>query len=687
MIGALACAWMVGQNQPKWVPKTDLLPPEFVQTAQFLLDHGLPDVRGYQLKMLAKPAYMVIDDGDTPTSNIVWVSPDGTTQVDAAGDIIPNRRVLRTALPSEGLPKVWTRQGNEWSFWDLKSFQSIQLILTAIHGEEKLVSKFIKTLPFYSGLETRLTDGAFRSFCSRQFARSLESFYDHDNKASIQGFSKVVKLTNEYSKLSEPWINATTDVRERKRYFEEFSSKSQSYLAQLNAETKSRTVWLSPESLKTWPVQRQVSQLIDQLSLLGVKDGLDRVYFGSSRTTDRLLELDIKAVPQLLEAFTHEDRHTRIRPIVFTAQMTIVEPWPVHRILRSMLSEMALRGPAGYMSDDELQAYWSKNLHKSLADRIYECLESDSEADVFPAAICAFENPTGIPSRHVQNASLMAPLRVRPEVLSSLIHRSPSVSELMFRHINRAPTKTEIRRTISEVISLARLAYRWNAKESLPTLVSACGKYILYAQLNGPGDNYEAAIFGELLDARRQLGDQTYLEDLESYAGALSHATNVRRFDSAFCVVDLAVTPEGQRIANRLFFKRPSSFNLDDCMRIDPSLISILGSPILNSAEGREQAIQYLKNELPIDTEKYQQRFGVTSHQSENGDTEWIPMRRFSNLRICDLAADALRNVVNCPAFNLEWSQQRRDQALPAMIRFVEGLKDKSLKFRWQFYW
>ena len=128
------------QVKASWQPMTNLLPPDFVKTAQFLLAHGMADPRGCELRNVQHDFYVPAEWLSIGGYQVAWVRSDTTKVITQYGIAVSAKSVGTIASTSRFLPRFQRDQNNQpLDIQFLDDDKILGLILAAVHGEEEIV--------------------------------------------------------------------------------------------------------------------------------------------------------------------------------------------------------------------------------------------------------------------------------------------------------------------------------------------------------------------------------------------------------------------------------------------------------------------------------------------------------------------------------------------------------------------
>ncbi len=594
----------------------------------------------------------------SPQQSSIQVSLNGQrSKVQAPGQVVPFSTLLKYLNVNPSI----SFESDAW----------LCLILLAIHGEEEFVAKCLSAWHIKDSSSAYLTRGSYAGYRDLRYGEAVQDFLSGHDKRALEEFRDVVRMENDYSDSHKD-----SDIP---------ISNSQTYAQQLKDEGSQSMQWIDPVRMRSLPPREQAVLLVQQLRFVGtIKDRGAGPYFFDSKTISRLKELDAVAVPALLDALDKDSTKTRQAPFLISGPNRIFEPYSVSRVSERILAELAFLPNDISLSHERFRQYWQERLGLSKAERIYRCfLEGGQFSDLSSASAALFPARSGFSLSNTYHfESGVMPL---PGIKAQLSQKKPSISQLLFKHVNSYQTYKSRLRTYGNpasrsLLNLALASFNWDRDESIGTLNAACGKYLISVQLNGPDDGQTTEDFLRVLDCRKALGDQSYREDLNQFCNILFSSPPSEGIESIYPLIDRASESLYASQVEKLLFSSSSEFNLRKALLKRPFQLEILGSKLLMLEKGRSFVHELLTDQSPIDTEKYVERFGMKWVIDEDGTYRTVPLRSFKSLRTCDIVAEALSSVSSRPAFDLSWPVKRRDRSLPSISRFVDGLGTKLHK-------
>jgi hypothetical protein len=678
-----------------WEPKTNLLPPNFVKAAQFLLDHGLEDPRGCELRSAQYDLHVPIMN-----RGYAWVRPGQPTQlrnvINPSGIKVDAREVRGSVSFSNLLPRLQpeSESGFPSHVWFEKG-NALELVMLAIHGEEKLVRQQMDLLvKSHSGSPDQIPFQALQAFKSALYNISLDAFRRGDDEKALwlinqwqsdmQEFEKIVPLV-----WSSPYYNYGEEGKSVRSYFR-ISGETQGIQSELVTRVANKyRKPISMQDIDRMTISDQVPVLIEKLAESG-DAGESEVDVGSSPMYRRLKEIRQRAVPALLVALRENNRITRLQPMTNYGRSldSPIQFISVKSIVRQILAELAYQPSS--RSDKQLEAYWNANLGKEDSVRVYEALRvalssetPDSYVWYEPCRALLMDEKQANQTYIIGYSEQLMPgkISIRPEMAPLLDYRNLTVSTLLLNGIRSKSSSAE------EALGLAQVAFHWRPNESLPALELACRKYL--DSVLHPDPNRRAASeehFAFILEARKSLGDSTTVDDENELATTImTQPKNGHEYDApGRYFLNHLGDPRVASLARKIFLNPTSTYNLSKSFKDNPFNIGAIASPIFTLPEGKSLANDMLNNREPFTEEQFQ-KFGY-------GEFKIDPTGRRirvsgDSLRPCDLAARAFWYIKGCPEFQMKWPVNHRDRAIPNIRRFVNSLQLKDLKYKysWRF--
>ena len=688
------------QIRTEWEPKTNLLPPDFVKTAQFLLNHGLADPRGCELRYARYDFYVpseILYVGGR--AQIGWIIPGQTTDrkqvITPYGIVVAARSVGSLSLTNRLIPRLPRGVNGQISdYLFLEDDTILGLFLMAIHGEEELVAKALHLISVASpeqsyyfsigalaGYKFALYNTALRAYAKGDDVQAAAFCHRAiDDLAEFEMFVRELEQTKPNRSPSFPFSFFQEDMTVRKQILER---------EHLPARKN-----LSLFEIKMRPIDQQVSILIDLLSEVGNPKSPE--FEGSSYTSNtingRLIEIGQLAVPRLLDALANDDRMTRAQPLYMSGPSKQLPHFvSVKSVVRDILRTLAFAYNSR-MTDEDIRSYWQKNQDKTEFQRIYQTLLDDSaslrwkyaalgllQSDLKSNPYIRFQIGTSIEPQHIF---------VRPTMCDALLKASPSISDLMF---NRLASSTRMIYSfepelngVDNLLTLALISYYIAPDQSLLGLKLASTKFLSSLSPKATQDyDFSTSHFAPVLEARRVLGDQSYISDLEMYATVLRSSPPTYSLEPAKYLIDRLRVPKIAKLTKSVFFDLESEYSVQRLAKSKPLYVGVIASELLTLPEGRAEAIRLLDDSTVVDSKIIE---NSTNHRRVySNDGMYLrdePIHSFETIRICDLVASALRRVKGCPEFNLDWPIQRRDGGRFKIQEFVKHLGFQKLIFK-----
>ncbi len=331
-----------------WTPKPYLLPLDFVRAANFLLNHGLEDPRGCEMRA-AKYNFGV------PTMNrgYAWIRPGRSSQdksvINAYGVKVETTGVGEAVSASKFLPKLQPESDNGFPSHDsFDKENALELMMLAIHGEEKLVSRQLDlVVKTRSGSSENIPLQALQAFKATLYHASAQAFKNGDFDQAL----RFIKMR--YDDEAQFDQEVTPEFR--------LFGENPELRSELFTRVRNRATQTIPMAkIATQPVRDQVPLLIEKLAELGDHGESDN--FSGSSVYRRIKEIGVQAVPALLVALKQNKRISRLGPLSFDSR-TISSPLQfitVKSIVRQILNELG--NTHNQLSDDQLIAFWEKKL-------------------------------------------------------------------------------------------------------------------------------------------------------------------------------------------------------------------------------------------------------------------------------------------------------------------------------------
>ena len=686
-----------------WQPRTKLLLPDFVRTAQFLLKHGLGDPRGCEFH-LAKYDFNVPEESITLAggNSFAWVLPDQSTAqkqvITPFGISVAARSVGTFASPSLLLPRLRLSQDDPFSgLFDIEDKSILNLFLLAIHGEEEIVAKALQLLAVASpdqskqipiqaltGYKFALNSGALNAYGKGDDAQAFS--FCNQAIGDLPDFEKIAnELQPSHSSQSPtyPFSFLHESMAVQKQILLRGSTPGKKILRLSEIDSKS--------------VDEQVARLIEQLPEMGNPKSPEHSEWSSSGKTmkGRLIEIGQPAVPRLLAALATDDRITRAQPMYRSGPSKQLPRFvSVRTVVQDILRTLAF-GTGNSASIPDIQTYWQANLGKTEFQRIYETLVDDSATWRWKYAALDLLQPSAKnPYIRYTVGSAIEPqnISVRTEMRKALGQSNPSVSDLLLKRVsvpyeNLKTFGSEVEKA-EQLLTLAITSYYIKPDQSLPALKLSTTRFL--ASLSNPKikeETFYSSHFGTVIEIRKRLGDQTYVADLETYADFLRSTEPKYGFEASRYFIERLDDPAVARLAKRVFFDPSSQHDVRGLAKSKPIFVGVLASDLLSLTEGRALANELLEDTTVIDPKVIDGNSNRRMVVSEDGiSSRDEPTHKYTGLRVCDLAASSLTRVKGCPEFNLEWSPERRDRARRVLSSFVSQLGSRKLVIKDR-YW
>ena len=691
-LGLMACLF-----SRQWEPKTDLLPANFVHAAQFLLDHGLADPRGCELRTAVYDINVPSESFAFRGANLAWVRPNDKQIITPYGITVPAKSIGPPGLYSQLLPRIQSGQNESFSnylFLDDNTF--LDLILLAIHGEEKLVAKYLDLISVNNRFDRDKV--SFRALTGYKYALlslSLSAFRQGNDDLALQYIKRTQQDLPEFElEVPKVWSKAEYAYSEEKRTdksFFPFVREVPNFQQELEIRNHPSGIrHPSVDEISTKPVGEQAQLLIDLLPDIGNPNEKDNLYHvvESSKAYRKLVDLGQAAVPALISTLKSNQRYTRTLVPRFGGPLKqLLQFTTVNSVAREALAELAFL-PTHSSTDNVVVSYWEQNLGKKDSTRAYEALLRSLGGDPMrdfswqgaSRALLTDENSYAklfnITSVNGYGRIPFRKVSIRPEMRDVLKYSNPSVSELFVQGMRSKNTQVEA------ALEMAQTSFYWQPQQSLAALQAATRKYLDLVKKRGSSDDfYSEGLFGFVLDARKSIGDKTCAGDQSEYASILYSRSKSPNDQAGAYFLNRLDDDKVRALAMRQFFDPGSARQAKDYMKENPFAIGIVGSPIIVLPEGRDLAERALNNRVPFSKDDFI-KYGYGSYS--NLTNELLP---YDHLRQCDLAARALSYIKGCPEIGLDWPIKKRDGAIINIRKFLQKveLKDIHYKCPWRF--
>lgn len=686
------------QVKASWQPKTNLLPPAFVKTAQFLLAHGIADPRGCEFRNAKYDFYVPSEWLTLNGHQVGWVRSGEQLVITPHGVAVKAQSIGSQTLTSRLLPRQQRGlDGEISSYMFLDDDNILALVLMAIHGEEALVAKTLKLISVtaryqydrvsvraLAGYKYALYSGALNAYAKGEDQKAAAFCHQAlDDLPEFEAFANELNTSSPGESQSFPFS-----------FFQENLTVQKSLLGQSQRTVKIQRLL----DIANRPIDDQVSILIEQLAEIGNPKlpELNNWQMSVDTVKGRLIEIGRPAVPKLLIAFDTDRRVSRSQSMFRSGPSKQLPHFiTVKSIVGDILRTLAFNNGI-QMSDDQLRQYWQTNLDKSDFQRIYDTLLDDLAPQRWKYAALALlqSDQKSNPYLRYQISTSLEPQRiwVRPEMKASFASASPSISDLLYKRQNTLPIKVRSfgpeLNEVEDKLTLSLISYYVEPAKSLPALQMASTQYLANLTPKATQEyGFTQAHFGPVIEARKALGDQTYLADLEKYAAVLRVNAPYYSLEAGKYFIDRANDPAVAKIASSVFFDANSEYSVQKLAKSKPLLLSVIGSNLLVLPRGRMEAQRLLDDTTTMDPKTVES--SIDHRMVFNDDGQFLrdePIRKYGAIRICDLTAYALNRVNGCPEFKLDWPIERRNQVLGKVKAFVSNLGSQKLAFKDQ-YW
>ena len=363
----------------------------------------------------------------------------------------------------------------------------------------------------------------------------------------------------------------------------------------------------------------------------------------------------------------------------------------VKRVIQDLLCELAWNAPYRNASDEQLEAYWQKYLDKSDSWRAYDLMSREPTDAELGEISSALLQDDAHPEYHFyfgrQDYRHPRHISVRPGLRAAKEYTNPSISELLYKRIAKAlPTSLNKSSTNGDslALDLAMYSYYWDSKQSLPALRLATNRFLtVLPSLGAEFNSWSYRNFDLVLDARKALGDQSYIHDQQVYADILMARSANQDPGACQYFINRIDDPNVQPLARKLLFDPGSGYQLQHYFSLKPMDLAILGSPIVLLPEGKAMAAKLLDDRSALLEDQIIASYGPNFVRDEGGQYVQVAKSRYDRLRPCDLMARAIWRIKGCPNFDLAWPQNKRDHTLPSIRRFFEQLNATNLDYRY----
>ena len=346
--------------------------------------------------------------------------------------------------------------------------------------------------------------------------------------------------------------------------------------------------------------------------------------------------------------------------------------------------------PAGRRQHaEDIRAYWNKFRGVRQAERWYRTLADDTAtAEQWLEAASRVVEPAGAkPLGYRRPPELKRPPGREPRLTGAGLRgkAGPSVAELMAR---RADDLAEgglegERAAVAKASEMALYLSRWDERAALPTLRIVFLR--LRAALTLGGDDVGHSALPHLLArvtlARDRGGDRKALDDYADWLRATPRETIEADVAAPFEVLWRRPDhPTIVRLADWLFNDDRSPW-VAPLHRLGYHETGLVETPLLAVAGFRRRVLAVLEDRSPAGTVTVTQRGGLILKReggwtSHTGDVSLDPLAPKSGdpveFRVCDYYAWGLSHLEGAPRYEVYWPPDRRDEALPAVVAFLQ---------------
>ena len=682
-----------------WTPPKTSLPKEFIDSAQFLLNHGFGDPRG----------------GEFRRAWIVTNSPSGTKAVErrVLGWVLPpkageKQRIvltsgvtcnlekvgpvedLRTLVESTNPKKISWFAGYQEPQWNSR-FATLLLI----HGDVALAEKVYGGMPKWIATFEHTS----RHFLADLWNAAAQAFMRGDDQTALQRALQVQTSWPLYDKEAQARRKAVQIGGYAQplpdQFFGCFSSADFLVKEILRRTNEGRGGPVDFAAIAKLPQPERINQLIGLLDLEspGEWDVETRKSLGGVPVREALAKEGFAAVEPLLNCLDTDTRLTRTQSRSnFAASsrsmpddVSLITIQSVSVLARELVVDITYYPTHGLMDQDakRLRNYWQTIKGRTMAENFFEILKDDNERPYrwSFAASRLFQTPLENPKA----PTLADELRGKTNL---------SLTEVLERRVNQLLQLNErkddpFRYEFYESLRFAQQLALCEKEKSLPVLQKTC-RAVLASYQTPRGKEIQFMSTSDLaavFDMRMLFSDKQAFPEYARFLRSLdANSLNYLPLELLAPLAHHSSEPEVAQLARELFLTPNSTLNiveLANSAKLQGASVGFLGKPFVSLDPVRQSIRQILNNKTRLG-EIYWQGYnlfrGYGKQRSsgqffpEQVDTDSLAPKEMEkrDLRVCDSWAESMSRFRGAPAFKSYWPNADKDKALKAMLAYFD---------------